>query len=140
MGNNFEVKLSKLRFEYEFLETYESGIELKGNEVKLIKSKNFSFIDAYCFFRNGELFVKNFIITDAEDPKREKKLLLKKQELVKLEKSLIKGLTIVPYTVFTNDKGRVKCNIVLSRRKKNYDKKQKIKERDLDREKNLDSK
>jgi SsrA-binding protein len=140
MGNNFEVKLSKLRFEYEFLETYESGIELKGNEVKLIKSKNFSFIDAYCFFRNGELFVKNFIITDAEDPKREKKLLLKKQELDKLQKSLIKGLTIVPYTVFTNDKGRVKCNIVLSRRKKNYDKKQKIKERDLDREKNLDSK
>ena len=140
MGNNFEVKLSKLRFEYEFLETYESGIELKGNEVKLIKSKNFSFIDAYCFFRNGELFVKNFIITDAEDPKREKKLLLKKQELDKLQKSLIKGLTIVPYTVFTNDKGRVKCDIVLSRRKKNYDKKQKIKERDLDREKNLDSK
>ena len=137
MGNNFEVKLNKLKFEYDFIESYESGIELKGNEVKLIKSKNFSFVDAYCFFRNGELFVKNFIINEAEDPKREKKLLLKKQELDKLEKNLIKGLTIVPYTVFTNDKGRIKCNIVLSRRKKTYDKKQKIKERDLDRENNL---
>jgi SsrA-binding protein len=131
---HFEVKLPKVRFEYEFLETIDAGIELKGIEVKSVKKRNFSFVDSYCYFKDGELFVKNLVINDVEEPKREKKLLLKKQELNKLEKELIKGLTIVPYRFFANDKGRIKCTIVLARRNKNYDKKQKIKERDIDRE------
>ena len=68
---------------------------------------------------------------------REKKLLLKKQELKKLEKELVKGLTIVPYKIFQTDKGRIKMSVALARRNKNYEKKQKLKEKDLDREKNL---
>lgn len=131
---NFEVKLQKIKFEYEFLESFDAGIELKGTEVKSIKSRNFSFVDSYCYFVNGELFIKNFVINNEVDPKREKKILLKKQELSKLEKELIKGLTIVPYRVFQNDKGKIKVTIALARRNKNYDKKQKIKERDIDRE------
>lgn len=131
---NFEVKLNKVRFEYKFIRTIDVGIVLKGKEVKGIKSKEFSFVDAYCFFKNGELFVKNFVINNSEDPNREKKLLLHKEELRKLERDLVKGLTVVPYKVFSNQKGMIKCTIVLSRRNKMYDKKQNLKEKDLKRE------
>ena len=134
MGKNFEVKLNKTKFDYEFLETYDTGIDLKGNEVKMVKSKNFSFVDSYCFFKGRELYVKNFIINDAEDPIRDKKLLLRREELKKLEKELIKGLTIVTYKVFENDKGRIKCTIALARKNKNHEKKAKLKEKDLNRE------
>lgn len=131
---NFEVKLNKVRFEYKFIRTIDVGIVLKGKEVKGIKSKEFSFVDAYCFFKDGELFVKNFVINNSEDPNREKKLLLHKEELRKLERDLVKGLTVVPYKVFSNQKGMIKCTIVLSRRNKMYDKKQNLKEKDLKRE------
>jgi SsrA-binding protein len=131
---NFEVKLNKVRFEYKFIRTIDVGIVLKGNEVKGVKSKEFSFVDAYCFFKGGELFVKNFIINNSEDPNREKKLLLQKEELRKLERDLVKGLTVVPYKVFSNQKGMIKCTIVLSRRNKMYDKKQNLKEKDLKKE------
>jgi len=131
---NFEVKLNKVRFEYKFIRTIDVGIVLKGKEVKGIKSKEFSFVDTYCFFKDGELFVKNFVINNSEDPNREKKLLLHKEELRKLERDLVKGLTVVPYKVFSNQKGMIKCTIVLSRRNKMYDKKQNLKEKDLKRE------
>ena len=131
---NFEVKLNKVRFEYKFIRTIDVGIVLKGKEVKGIKSREFSFVHAYCFFKDGELFVKNFVINNSEDPNREKKLLLHKEELRKLERDLVKGLTVVPYKVFSNQKGMIKCTIVLSRRNKMYDKKQNLKEKDLKRE------
>lgn len=135
---NFEVKLQKVKFEYDFIETYDAGIVLKGIEVKEIKKRHFSFIDGYCYFKDGELFVKNVIINNAEEPNRDKKLLLKKHELTKLEKELTKGLTIVPFSFFTNDRGSIKCTIVLGRRNKSYEKKQKLKEKDLEREKKLE--
>ena len=131
---NFEVKLQKIKYEYKFIKTLDVGIVLKGNEVKSIKSREFYFIDSFCFFKNGELFVKNFIINNSENPKRDKKLLLHRNELNKFEKELIKGLTIVLYKVFTNDKGIIKCTIVLVRKNKNYEKRQNIKEKDLQRE------
>jgi SsrA-binding protein len=82
--------------------------------------------------------VKNVIINNTEEPNRDKKLLLRKHELTKLEKELTKGLTIVPFSFFTNDRGSIKCTIVLGRRNKSYEKKQKLKEKDLEREKKLE--
>lgn len=134
---NFEHNLKKIYFDYEMLETFIAGIELKGNEVKSVRSYNFSLSDSHCFFLNKELFIKNFIISGTEIPNRDKKILLKKEELNKLERSLIKGLTIIPYSIFQNDKGKIKLKISLARRNKNYEKKQKLKEKDLNREKNL---
>lgn len=134
---NFEHIIKKNRHEYEFLEIFDAGIVLVGSEVKSIRSREFTLQDGYCYFSNGELFIKNFVINKSDNPNREKKLLLKKQQLKKLEKDLIKGLTIVPYKIFQTDKGRIKMSVVLARRNKNYEKKQKLKEKDLDREKNL---
>ena len=134
---NFEHIIKKNRHEYEFLEIFDAGIVLVGSEVKSIRSREFTLQDGYCYFTNGELFIKNFVINKSDIPNREKKLLLKKQELKKLERDLIKGLTIVPYRIFQTDKGRIKMSVALARRNKNYEKKQKLKEKDLDREKNL---
>lgn len=134
---NFEHIIKKNRHEYEFLEIFDAGIVLIGSEVKGIRTREFTLHDGYCYFSNGELFIKNFIINKSDNPNREKKLLLKKQELKKLEKELVKGLTIVPYKIFQTDKGRIKMSVALARRNKNYEKKQKLKEKDLDREKNL---
>ena len=134
---NFEHIVKKNRHEYEFLEIFDAGIVLVGSEVKGIRTREFTLLDGYCYFVNGELFIKNFVINKSEEPNRQKKLLLKKQELKKLEKELIKGLTIVPYKIFQTDKGRIKMSVALARRNKNYEKKQKLKEKDIDREKNL---
>ena len=90
-------------------------------------------------FVNGELYVKNINITGngtaySHEPIRDRKLLLKKQELVKLQKDLIKGLTIVPYKIFKNERGVFKIEIALARGKKLYDKRATIKEREIGRE------
>jgi SsrA-binding protein len=95
--------------------------------------------DSFCYFNNGELFIKNILISETKDAfthsaKRDRKLLLKKKELNKLSDSLVKGLTILPYKIFMNDRGIVKMEIVLGRGKKLYDKRETIKERDISRE------
>jgi SsrA-binding protein len=129
------IENRKTRFEYNFLETFEAGIVLTGMEVKAIRNNNVNMTDTYCFFNGNDLWVKNiFISLSNGDDKRERKLLLKKQELKKLKSKLINGLTIVPTKIYFNDRGYVKIEIVLAQGKKLVDKRNTIKERDIQRE------
>ena len=126
------IENRKTRFEYNFLETFEAGIVLTGMEVKAIRNNNVNMTDTYCFFNGNDLWVKNiFISLSNGDDKRERKLLLRKQELKKLKSKLINGLTIVPTKIYFNDRGYVKIEIVLAQGKKTFDKRNTIKERDI---------
>ena len=130
-----KIENKKTRFEYNFLETYEAGIVLTGMEVKGIRQGNVNLTDTYCFFKDNDLWVKNiFISLGNDDSKRERKLLLKKVELKRLKSKLINGLTIVPIKIYINDRGFVKVEIVLAQGKKLYDKRETIKNRDIERE------
>jgi SsrA-binding protein len=133
--NNINIENKKVRFEYTILDTYQAGIVLTGSEVKAIRNGKISMTDTYCYFKGSELYVKNISVTLSDgEPKRERKLLLKKNELKKIKNSLINGLTIVPLKIYTNERGLIKLDIVLAKGKKNYDKRNTIKERDLERE------
>jgi len=141
--DSVNIRNKKASFEYAFLDTYIAGIVLTGTEIKAIRMGNINLQEAYCFFsQNGELFVKNLHISkynegtyNNHEPMRERKLLLKKKELVKLlGKSEEKGLTIVPIRLFTNDRGFAKLEIALAKGKKLYDKREDIKSRDVKRE------
>lgn len=132
----------KAKFKFEFLEKEIAGIVLEGTEIKSIRNGKISFNDSYCLFINNELWIKNLHISEYEkgthnnhDPKRDRKLLLTKKQLIKFKSKLEeKGLTIVPTQLFINEKGFVKIEIALSKGKKDYDKKQIIKENDIKRE------
>lgn len=130
-----KIENKKTRFEYNFLETYEAGIVLTGMEVKGIRQGNVNLTDTYCFFKDNDLWVKNiFISLGNDDSKRERKLLLKKAELKRLKSKLINGLTIVPTKIYINDRGFVKVEIVLAQGKKTFDKRNTIRDRDIERE------
>ena len=140
MRHKLSVVNKKSKFEYEFLETLTAGIQLIGNEIKTVKQGKFSINDAFCFFKGDELFIKNMVLTDkvdefSPDVKRDKKLLLKRKEINNLRKELTKGLTIIVYKVFENEKGLVKVEISLARGKKLFDKRNTIKEREANRDK-----
>jgi SsrA-binding protein len=132
MINFKEISNKRANFEYEFIERYVAGIVLTGQEVKSICQGRISMTDSFCYFKDGELFVKDVYVNECDDPKRLKKLLLKKTEIKKLQKNLIKGLTIVPIRLFYNERKKIKLEIALSKGKKLYDKKESIKSRDLD--------
>jgi SsrA-binding protein len=133
----------KAKFEYFFERTENAGMVLIGSEVKAIRNGKCSLVDAFCSFENGELFIRGMNIPNegnafSHDPTRSRKLLLKRKELNKLEKDLVKGLTIIPYRIYENDYGLLKIEISLAKGKKLYDKRNTIKERDLDREQKKD--
>ncbi len=140
--NTIQIINRKAKYEYEFIEEFIAGIQLHGAEVKSIRAGKANLADAFCYFKKGELYVKNFHIADYKyntvlelPPTRERKLLLKKRELRKLHKSVReKGLAIVPYRVFINERGLVKLKITLAQGKKVRDKRQTIKERESKRE------
>lgn len=139
MKSNVNIVNRKVKFEYQFIETFIVGLQLQGSEVKAIKNHMMSMVDTYCYFKHGELFVKGMNITSnnvaySHEATRERKILMKKKELRKLDKELINGLTIVPYRVFCNDKGLIKMEIVLAKGKKLWDKRDSIKERDISRD------
>lgn len=135
MMKMMKIENKKTRFEYTFLETYEAGIVLTGMEVKSIRLGNVSLTDTYCYFKDDELFVKNISISLANgEPKRERKLLLKKSQLRKLKSKLINGLTIVPTKIYFNERNLIKVEIVLAQGKKLHDKRNTIKERDIQRD------
>lgn len=123
---------------YEFIERYEAGMVLLGTEIKSIRAGRVNFSDSYCSFRNGELWVTGMHIAEYSfgtcnnhDPKRDRKLLLTKRELLKLQKKVTeKGLTIVPLCVNINDNGLAKLEIALARGKKLFDKREDLKLRD----------
>jgi SsrA-binding protein len=141
MKDKIKIVNRKAKFEYEFLDKYEAGIVLIGVEVKFIRNGHLSFADSFCLFQDNELYLKNVSISGIENDniKRDRKLLLHRKELSKLQKQLIDGLTIVPYQIYENDRGIFKVEIVLAKGKKLYDKRETIKERDLKRGMNSDS-
>lgn len=139
MKNSVNIVNRKVKFEYHFVETFVVGLKLQGSEVKAITNNLVSMVDTYCYFNKGELFVKGMNVTSnnvaySHESNRERKLLMKKKELRKLEKELINGLTIVPYRLFRNERGLIKMEIVLAKGKNLYDKRNSIKERDINRE------
>ncbi len=139
MKKSVSIVNKKAKFEYEFLQTETCGIQLVGSEVKSIRGGKASISEGYCYFNNGELFVKGMNISDygygsSHDTTRDRKLLLKRKELNNLENQLTNGLTIIPYRLFLNDKGLIKMEIALARGKKLYDKRETIKKRDIDRD------
>lgn len=130
------IENRKVRFDYNIIDTFICGICLIGSEVKSIRNGKVSTNDSYCYFIGEELYVKNLFINENKnsinhDPNRDKKLLLKKSELQKLKKNLIKGHSILLTKVLINDKSIVKCEIVLGLGKKLWDKRNSLKERDL---------
>lgn len=136
------IKNKRASFDYEFLETYTAGIVLTGTEIKSIREGKASLADAYCYFAENELYVKNMHVAaywwgsfNNHDPKRDRKLLLTRKELTKLQRRYKeKGLTLIAYRLFINDQSLAKLEIALARGKKEYDKRESIKEKDLRRE------
>lgn len=142
MQKPINIKNKRARFEYELLDKYVAGIVLTGTEIKSIRNSKASIAESFCEFNDrGELFVVNMNIDEYKygthynhKPKAERKLLLNKRELKKLEKEVKNtGLTIVPLRLFINEKGYAKLEIALAKGKKLYDKRESMKTRDTKR-------
>ena len=137
-----EIKNRRAYFEYFFDDKYTAGIVLTGTEVKSLREGKASFNDSYCIFNHGELWIKSFHISEYShgtvnnhDPIRERKLLLNKRELKKLQTKIKeKGYTIIPLRLFFNEKNLAKVEIGLGKGKKLHDKRETIKQRDTERE------
>ena len=142
MENNIRFSNKKAHFLYEIIETFNAGIQLLGTEIKSIRNGKANLTDTYCIFEKGELYVKNMYIAEYEygthynhTPRGDRKLLLKRRELNRLEKKIKeKGFTIVPITMYINEKGVAKMTIGLARGKKLFDKREDIKLKDTKRE------
>lgn len=142
VSNAINIKNKRASFEYEFLETFTAGIQLTGTEIKSIRAGKASIVEGFCYMKNGELFIKNMYIAEYEqgtynnhEPKRDRKLLLNRSELDKLEKKKKDvGLTIVPLKVFINKNGFAKMDIALAKGKKLHDKREDLKSKDARRE------
>lgn len=131
----------KARFDYFVEDTYECGVSLQGTEVKSVKAGNLSFPDAFAEISNGEVWVKNLHISEYSyssifnhNPDRPKKLLLHKEEIKKLlRKTDEKGYTLIPLSIYLKN-GRVKLSLGVCKGKKQYDKRDTIKNRDIQRD------
>lgn len=142
MQKTINILNKRAKFDYEILDRYTAGIVLTGTEIKSIRLGKASIAESFCEFNNHELFLINATIEEYlygthynHKAKSERKLLLNRKELKKLEKdSDNKGLTIVPLRLFTNEKGLAKIEIALCRGKKNYDKRESLKEKDTKRD------
>lgn len=136
------IKNRRASFDYEFLETFTAGIQLVGTEIKSIRAGKVSLQDSFCYFVGNELFVKGMNIAtyfwgswNSHEPLRDRKLLLQKRELRKLRQAVkTKGLTIVSVRLFISENGYAKLVIALAKGKKEYDKRESIKKKDLSRE------
>jgi SsrA-binding protein len=141
-ASDITIKNKKASHDYEFLEKFIAGIQLTGTEIKSIRAGKAVLTDSFCFFRDGELFIKGMHIAEYwwgnlnnHDPLRVRKLLLTKRELNRIERKVREaGLTIIVTKVFLNDRGYVKAEIAISRGKKEYDKRETLKRRDTERE------
>ncbi len=142
MKPTIEIKNKRARFEYFLSDDLTAGIVLSGTEIKSIRMGKATISDAYCVFIDGELYIKNMHISDyvygsynRHEPRTERKLLLNKRELRKYEiKTKERGYTIIPTRLFINDKGLAKLDIALARGKKLYDKRETIKQKDVQRD------
>jgi SsrA-binding protein len=139
---NTVIKNKKASHEYEFIEKLIAGVVLAGTEIKSIREGKATIGDSYCQFSSGELFIKGMHISEYwwgninnHEPLRERKLLLNRRELKKLERKVKEtGLTIVPVKIFINDRGLAKVEIALAKGKKEYDKRETLKRKDATRE------
>ena len=137
-----QIRNKKASFEYFFVDTYTAGIVLTGTEIKSIRLGKASLVDSYCYIHNGEIWVKGMSISpysygsyNNHEMKRDRKLLLNKREIRHLlEDTKQPGFTIVPTLVFIDEKGRAKIDVALCRGKKEYDKRQTLKEKEDRRE------
>lgn len=141
-SNDINIRNRQAGYEYELLDKYIAGMVLTGTEIKSIREGKVNLQDGYCYLNNGELFVKAINITPYaqgthynHEATRERKLLLKKSELKKLEvKTSEKGLTLVPIRLFVNERGLAKLEIAVGKGKKLHDKRDSIKDREAKRE------
>lgn len=137
-----QIRNKKASFEYYFIDTYTAGIVLTGTEIKSIRNGKASLVDSFCFINNGDIWVKGMNISPYfygsyanHVAKRDRKLLLNKREIRRLmEDTKAVGFTIVPVLLFIDEKGRAKLDIALARGKKEYDKRQTLKEKEDRRE------
>ncbi len=139
---HINIKNKGASHEFEFIEKFIAGIQLTGTEIKSIKAGKANLVDSYCYFQGGELYLKGMHVSEYwwgtynnHEPKRDRKLLLNRKELIKLErKSSEKGLTIIAIRLFVNEKGLAKIELALARGKQEFDKRHDIKNRDAKRE------
>lgn len=137
-GNNVNIRNKKAYFEYHILDKYTAGIQLLGTEIKSVRESKVNISDAFCAFIDGQLYVRNMHIAEYShgsfynhESKRDRILLLQKKELKKLlQRTKEKGLTIIPLYMFINERGFAKMEIGLAQGKKEFDKRDSIKERD----------
>lgn len=135
------IRNKRASFDYEILETFTAGIVLTGTEIKSLRASKASLVDCYCYIHRGELFVRGMNIAEYEwgtynnhTPKRDRKLLLQRKEIGKIERMLQdKGLTVVGIRLFINGSGLAKLDIGVGRGRKKYDKRDYIKEKDAKR-------
>jgi len=141
-SSNPVIKNKKASYEYEFIEKYIAGIVLTGTEIKSLRSGKATLSDSYCLFRDSQLYIKGMHIAEYwwgnlnnHEPLRERKLLLTRRELRKLERKVKEtGLTIIVVKVFISERGLAKAEIALAKGKKEYDKRQTLKKKDAVRE------
>lgn len=142
LKSDVHIKNRRASFDYEILDRYVAGIQLFGTEIKSIRESHASLADTYCIFEKGELWVKQMHIAEYRfgsyanhEVRRDRKLLLTRKELRKLERQTKEtGKTIIPLVLFINDKGFAKLEIALCQGKHDYDKRQSIREKDFRRE------
>ena len=139
---NVNIRNKRATFDYEIIEEYIAGIVLVGTEIKSLRLGKASLVDSYCYFKRNELWIRNVNIAEYtwgtcnnHIPKRDRKLLLNRKELNKLQRSLQdRGLTVVGLRLFLNDRGLAKVAIGLARGRKSFDKREYLKENDAKRE------
>ena len=142
MQQKVNIKNRKARFNYELMDRYTAGIQLGGTEIKSIRAGKASIAESFCEVKDSEIWCVNMHIDEYQygsyynhKPKRDRKLLLQKKEIKKIERKLQdKGITMVPLEIFINDRGLAKINIAIAKGKKLYDKRESIKTKDVNRD------
>lgn len=137
-NNRINILNKRAKFEYHLFDTFEAGMQLKGTEIKSIRMGKASIKEAFCVVERDEVYIRNMHIAEyinasfyQHPTKRDRKLLLSRREIDKIEKKLLtKGFTLVPLKIFINDKGYAKVQIALAQGKKLYDKRQDLKAKD----------
>ena len=137
LSKNISILNKKAKFEYNLLQRYIAGIQLTGTEIKSIRNNNVSISDSYCVIVNSEIWIKKMHIAKYDFgsynnhlPERDKKLLLKKIEITKIEKILKnEGLTLIPIKLFINSKGLAKIEISVAKGRKLHDKRQYLRDK-----------
>ena len=146
MKTKINIQNKRASFDYDWIEKYTAGIVLLGAEVKALQNGSGRISESFCSFSGSELYLINSYIPHYEnssvfsnyDESRERKLLLNKSELRRLQKAVSeKGLTIIPIRLYRNDKGLIKVDIALAKGKHDYDKRESIKKRDIERDINF---